>query len=106
MYAQVSRPAEHNFPFMLWRLDSRAKLYGVKLKREPSNYIRENMYVTLSGMYSAEPLNCSIAALGQSRDPHNPQFTDHCFTGDYPTGLTDQTGSGLTDQLSFLAEVR
>ncbi|MDT2022854.1 amidohydrolase family protein [Methylocella sp. CPCC 101449] len=62
-------------PFLLWRLDSRAKLYGVKLKREPSDYIRENMYVTLSGMYSAEPLNCSIAALGQSRV---------MFSADYP----------------------
>ena len=25
------------------------------------------------------------------RDPARPQFTDHCFTGDYPTPLTDQT---------------
>jgi len=25
------------------------------------------------------------------RDPVRPQFTDHCFTGDYPTPLTDQT---------------
>ena len=47
----------------------------MKLKREPSDYIRENMYVTLSGMYSAEPLNCSIAALGQSRV---------MFSADYP----------------------
>ena len=23
------------------------------------------------------------------RDPARPQFTDHCFTGDYPTALTD-----------------
>ena len=25
-----------------------------------------------------------------SRDPVRPQFTDHCFTGDYPTPLTDR----------------
>ena len=25
----------------------------------------------------------------QGRDPARPQFTDHCFTGDYPTPLTD-----------------
>ena len=24
--------------------------------------------------------------------PARPQFTDHCFTGDYPTRLTDQDG--------------
>ena len=26
----------------------------------------------------------------ERRDPERPQFTDHCFTGDYPTPLTDQ----------------
>ena len=26
----------------------------------------------------------------ERRDPVRPQFTDHCFTGDYPTPLTDQ----------------
>ena len=30
----------------------------------------------------------------EQRDPVRPQFTDHCFTGDYPTPLTDQTGAG------------
>jgi amidophosphoribosyltransferase len=25
----------------------------------------------------------------ERRDPKRPQFTDHCFTGDYPTPLTD-----------------
>ncbi len=38
------------------------------------------------------------------RDPLKPQFTDHCFTGDYPTGLTDQSGDGGKQQLSLLAE--
>jgi amidophosphoribosyltransferase len=39
------------------------------------------------------------------RDPLRPQFTDHCFTGDYPTGLTDQTGQqSQPRQLSLLAE--
>src|SRR5712692_8699997 len=28
----------------------------------------------------------------EQRDPLRPQFTDHCFTGDYPTPLTDRTG--------------
>jgi amidophosphoribosyltransferase len=39
------------------------------------------------------------------RDPARPQFTDHCFTGEYPTGLTDQTGEQRQPrQLSLLAE--
>ena len=46
-------------------------------------------------------------AMGEERrDPLRPQFTDHCFTGDYPTPLTDQNGeaSALPRQLSLLAE--
>ncbi|MCU0953167.1 MAG: amidophosphoribosyltransferase [Hyphomicrobium sp.] len=38
------------------------------------------------------------------RDPRAPQFTDHCFTGEYPTELVDQNGTGFR-QLSLLAEV-
>jgi amidophosphoribosyltransferase len=41
----------------------------------------------------------------EQRDPLRPQFTDHCFTGDYPTPLTDQTGREASPrQLSLLAE--
>jgi len=45
-------------------------------------------------------------AMGEpGRDPANPKFTDHCFTGDYPTPLTDldQT-EAQPRQLSLLAE--
>jgi amidophosphoribosyltransferase len=38
------------------------------------------------------------------RDAARPQYTDHCFTGDYPTGLTDQGGESAKQQLSLLAE--
>jgi 2,3-dihydroxybenzoate decarboxylase len=62
-------------PFLLWRFDSRAKLYGVKLTKLPSEYIRQNIYVTTSGMCSADPLNCTLNALGR----------DHVmFAADYP----------------------
>jgi amidophosphoribosyltransferase len=45
-------------------------------------------------------------ALGYDRrDARNPQFTDHCFTGDYPTALTDRHGPAHTGQLSLLTEV-
>ncbi|MCB1520813.1 MAG: amidophosphoribosyltransferase [Hyphomicrobiaceae bacterium] len=42
------------------------------------------------------------------RDPGAPQFTDHCFTGAYPTALHDQEGANSAGhrQLSLLAEVR
>ena len=44
-------------PYLLWRFDSRARLYGVKLAKPPSQYIKENIVVTTSGMCSAEPLD-------------------------------------------------
>jgi amidophosphoribosyltransferase len=45
-------------------------------------------------------------AMGEERrDPQRPQFTDHCFTGEYPTPLTDRgTEQGPPRQLSLLAE--
>ncbi|MEO1694062.1 MAG: amidophosphoribosyltransferase [Pseudomonadota bacterium] len=44
----------------------------------------------------------------EGRNNIDPQFTDHCFTGDYPTALTDlDCDLGLpAKQLSLLAEAR
>ena len=43
-------------------------------------------------------------AMGHDRrDSRSPQFTDHCFTGDYPTRLVDRDGD-FDRQLSLLAE--
>jgi amidophosphoribosyltransferase len=41
----------------------------------------------------------------EGRDNAHPQFTDHCFTGEYPTRLRDREGPPAQKQLSFLAEV-
>ena len=67
-------------PFLLWRFDSRAKLYGIKLAKLPSDYMRENIVVTTSGMCSAEPLACTISALGHERV---------MFSADYPFESVD-----------------
>jgi 2,3-dihydroxybenzoate decarboxylase len=83
-------------PYLLWRLDSRAKLYGVKLERQPSDYIRDNIVVTLSGMYSAEPLNCAIAALGSDRV---------MFSADYPFESTAEAGAFM-DSVPLSDETR
>ena len=59
-------------------------------------------FLSIGGVYKA-------MGLPNGRDPANPRFTDHCFTGDYPTRLIDKDGrSGNSDpaQLSFLAEAR
>ena len=40
-------------------------------------------FLSIEGLYRA---------MGEGqRDPVRPQFTDHCFTGDYPTPLSDRT---------------
>src|SRR5580692_7816701 len=73
-------------PFLLWRFDSRAKLYNIKLAKEPSDYIRQNIVATTSGMCSAEPLNCTLAALGKDRV---------MFAADYPFESAQEAGEFL-----------
>ena len=54
-------------------------------------------FLSIDGMYRAmgEP----------ARDPAAPKYADHCFTGNYPTHLTDQSLVEPTQhQLSLLAE--
>jgi amidophosphoribosyltransferase len=54
-------------------------------------------FLSVDGIYKAMGFD--------GRDPVRPQFTDHCFTGEYPTALTDQTGQQAQPrQLSLLAE--
>lgn len=64
-------------PFLLWRFDSRAgpDFYAVKLAKLPSQYVKENIVVATSGMCSADPLACTLSALGQDRV---------MFAADYP----------------------
>jgi amidophosphoribosyltransferase len=53
-------------------------------------------FISIDGLYRA---------MGQpGRDPGQPKFCDACFTGDYPTRLTDQGGGHQPAQLSLLAE--
>jgi amidophosphoribosyltransferase len=40
----------------------------------------------------------------EKRNNAQPQFTDHYFTGEYPTRLTDMIGESTKQQLSLLAE--
>jgi len=54
-------------------------------------------FLSIDGMYRA---------MGYpGRDPLNPKFADHCFTGAYPTSLTDLNQiEAQPRQLSLLAE--
>jgi amidophosphoribosyltransferase len=58
-------------------------------------------YLSVDGLYEAMQ--------AAPRDPANPQFTDHYFTGDYPTRLLDREiaegrNDGSDRQLSFLVD--
>ena len=54
-------------------------------------------FLTIDGMYRA-------MGYKEGRNNDLPQFTDHCFTGDYPTALTDREGDEDFRQLSLLQE--
>ena len=53
-------------------------------------------FVSVDGIYKA----CGYAG----RDDNQPQFTDHAFTGDYPTPLTDIGGEHAKQSRAMLAE--
>ncbi len=53
-------------------------------------------FLSIEGIYRA--LGCE-----GGRNSECPQYTDHCFTGDYPTALQDESGGELSNQLSFLS---
>ena len=85
-------------PFLLWRFDSRAgpDFYAIKLAKPPSQYIKDNIVVTTSGMCSVEPLNCTIGALGH----------DHVmFAADYPFESLDEAAHFI-DTVALPEKVR
>ncbi len=54
-------------------------------------------FVSIDGLYRA---------MGEAggRNGTTPQFCDACFTGDYPTGLTDLDTGSIDDRLSMLED--
>jgi amidophosphoribosyltransferase len=84
--------------------------YGIDTPEEKSllaathtlEEMRQFIGVTSLSFISIEGVYRSTGFAG--RDAHRPQFTDHCFTGDYPTHLTDIIGESAKQQLSLLAE--
>jgi amidophosphoribosyltransferase len=56
-------------------------------------------FLSIEGLYGALGI--------EARNQDYPQFSDHCFTGDYPTPLVDyeQKSKGRDPQMSFLVEV-
>ncbi|MFW2831155.1 amidophosphoribosyltransferase [Sphingomonas sp. ID0503] len=77
----------------------RAKLLAAQMSvAQMADYINVDSlsFVSVDGLYRA---------LGEDmRDEGQPQYCDACFTGDYPTRLTDQEEVAPVDQLMLLSE--
>nr|WP_319935393.1 amidophosphoribosyltransferase [Lichenihabitans sp. Uapishka_5] len=77
----------------------RDKLLAARMNlAEMQSYIGADSlaFLSVDGTYRAMGL--------EGRDAACPQFTDHCFTGEYPTRLTDVDGVPDMRQLGLLAE--
>ena len=56
-------------------------------------------FITVDGVYRA-------MGYTNGRDNSNPQFTDHCFTGDYPTDLVDLDNKLGNEQATDLTHIK
>jgi len=74
-------------PYWLGRIDQRWQPYKAikkQLKKEPSEYFRENFFISTSGMFWNPPLQCALATVGADRI---------LFAVDYPMESSKQAVS-------------
>ena len=99
VHMRIASPPTRHSCFYGVDTPERAKLLAAKLDVPGmSDYIQADSlaFVSIEGLYKA---------LGHNRRAEvRPQHCDACFTGDYPTTLTDQDEMNPADQLSLLAE--
>ncbi|PZO91203.1 MAG: amidophosphoribosyltransferase [Sphingomonas sanxanigenens] len=100
VHMRIASPPTRHSCFYGVDTPERAKLLAAKLDVPGmSDYIHADSlaFISIDGLYKA---------LGQDkRTQVRPQYCDACFTGDYPTTLTDQDDlAPPEDQLALLAE--
>ena len=104
IHMRIASPPTRHSCFYGVDTPERAKLLAAQMSvaemsvAEMADYIKVDSlaFVSVDGLYRA---------LGEDmRDEARPQHCDACFTGDYPTHLTDQEDIAPADQLSLLAE--
>ncbi|MBS1956710.1 MAG: amidohydrolase [Cyanobacteria bacterium SZAS-4] len=85
-------------PFMLWRFDSRWQIgkHSKKLEKPLSQYVKDNIIITTSGVCDNAPLLCSIEALGAD---------NILFSTDYPFEST-QIAADFIDKAPLSEDVR
>jgi amidophosphoribosyltransferase len=99
VHMRIASPPTRHSCFYGVNTPERKKLLAAQMNvAEMNNYIKADSlaFLSIEGLYRA---------VGEDmRDEAQPQHCDACFTGDYPTRLTDHEDSEPTDQLVLLAE--
>ena len=99
VHMRIASPPTRHSCFYGVDTPERAKLLAAKLDLGGmTDFIHADSlsFVSIDGLYKA---------LGEShRADIRPKYCDACFTGDYPTSLTDHDESSAVDQFALLAE--
>jgi len=99
VHMRIASPPTMNSCFYGVDTPERSKLLAAQMPvEEMAKHIAADSlaFVSIDGLYRA---------VGETHRARNaPQFCDACFTGDYPTTLTDQAAGASGVQLSLLAE--
>ncbi|MGS1017946.1 amidophosphoribosyltransferase [Allosphingosinicella humi] len=99
VHMRIASPPTRHSCFYGVDTPERAKLLAAQMNvAEMADYINADSlaFLSIDGLYRA---------LGEDmRDDAQPQHCDACFTGDYPTRLTDHEEQEPADQLALLAE--
>jgi amidophosphoribosyltransferase len=99
VHMRIASPPTRHSCFYGVDTPERAKLLAAQMSvAEMADYIKVDSlaFLSIDGLYRA---------LGEeARDAERPQHCDACFTGAYPTHLTDQEDVAPGDQLSLLGE--
>jgi amidophosphoribosyltransferase len=99
VHMRIASPPTRHSCFYGVDTPERAKLLAAQMSvPEMNDYIKADSlaFVSIDGLYRAVD--------EQDRDDAQPQYCDACFTGAYPTRLTDQEELESPDQLALLAE--
>ena len=99
VHMRVASPPTRHSCFYGVDTPERAKLLAAQMDvQRMRDYIKVDSlaFLSIDGLYRA---------LGEDmRVEETPQYCDACFTGEYPTRLTDYEESGADDQLTLLTE--
>jgi amidophosphoribosyltransferase len=95
VHMRIASPPTRHSCFYGVDTPERAKLLAAQMSVEAmADYINADSlaFISIDGLYRA---------LGSRRDPLQPQRCDACFTGDYPTVLTDMEDQNGTKPFSL-----